>query len=98
MPDPQVTISNMRDLDTFFNKMVGMQFPTPRDPLSTVSNSIVGTVPVSSVYCYVSLEFVQNYYLKHLEDASNKWSYTFSRMLNVSGVYKVTATKGNSLC
>lgn len=97
MPAPQETISTSRDLDNFFNKMSVLQYSRESNNLP-VPQYEAATVDISLIYCYVSLEFVQQYYTKHLFDSHCSWVYTFSPVIHIPGVYKVTAKYQVELC
>ncbi len=46
---------------------------------------------IRDLYCYVSLEFVTYCYIHH-KKSKHSWEYTFNPVINVPGIYKVTAS------
>lgn len=88
-PIPRTSISTLKDLDNFFDNMVGIRYPVAENP----ELPIPAAININEVYCYVSLEFVQQYHLKHLmgDPLSGNRVYSFGELPGVPGVYQVTA-------
>ena len=91
-PAAQYTISTIRDLDNFFDTIVNNVFAIDEFDVVIPSNVISSTVilNIRDAYCYVSLEFVQQYYTKHLMNPNGR-QYNFDIVENVPGVYRATA-------
>jgi hypothetical protein len=79
-PRSQQTISTIKDLDELFDKWIGIQ----KDDY---------IVSIEEIFCYVSLEFAQQYYLKHLmrDNIPENREYMFKPIEHIPGIYKVTA-------
>ena len=93
-PPPRHKISSVKDLDLFFGNLASKQWLVKEwDFTAGISSDSLMSIPLSNLYCYVSLEFVQAYYLEHLmpDENDSKFEYDFTAVENIPGVYKVHA-------
>lgn len=86
-PSAGTTIVSISDLDQFFTDRDNKQY------LETIDgNSTIKWINLSGLYCYVTEEFVRNFFLGHYHTRQNcKYTYTFETVPSLAGVYKVTA-------
>jgi len=84
LPEPRRPINTLKDLDEHFDNLVGCQYS-----ITEGGETQIEVISVEDVYCYVTLEFVQQYYLNHLMDTvpPKKWGYRFT-LSDIPGVYK----------
>lgn len=86
LPEPRRPINTLKDLDEHFDNLVGYH------TITEGQYTRVEHISIDEVFCYVTLEFVQQYYLNHLMATvvlPGKWGYKFTPS-EIQGVYKAT--------